>query len=64
MKSIDKRKKPFVKSANNPIQCRDCEGYDHIQAECANTLKKKSKAMNTTWSMLNKKEVKRMMKSM
>ncbi|PON85451.1 hypothetical protein TorRG33x02_187310, partial [Trema orientale] len=27
-----------------------CEGYGHMQAEYVNTLKKKSKAMTTTWS--------------
>ena len=33
------------------IQCRECDGYGHIQAECANTLKKKkNKAMKSTWS--------------
>ncbi|XP_060965625.1 uncharacterized protein LOC133034539 [Cannabis sativa] len=31
------------------IKCRECDGYGHIQAECANTLKKK-KALATTWS--------------
>ncbi|CAM8960832.1 unnamed protein product [Rhodiola kirilowii] len=33
------------------IQCRECEGFGHIQAECANTLKKKnSKSLNVSWS--------------
>ncbi|CAM8966303.1 unnamed protein product [Rhodiola kirilowii] len=33
------------------IQCRECEGFGHIQAECANTLKKKnSKSLNVNWS--------------
>ncbi|XP_060973956.1 uncharacterized protein LOC133039144 [Cannabis sativa] len=31
------------------IKCRECDGYGHIQAECANTLKKK-KALAATWS--------------
>ena len=31
------------------IQCRECSGFGHIQAECANTLRKK-KALVTTWS--------------
>ncbi|XP_060972614.1 uncharacterized protein LOC133038466 [Cannabis sativa] len=31
------------------IQCRECDGFGHIQAECANTLKKK-KALVATWS--------------
>ncbi|XP_062086925.1 uncharacterized protein LOC133793633 [Humulus lupulus] len=32
------------------IQCRECEGFGHIQAECANTLKKNKKGMIVTWS--------------
>lgn len=33
------------------IQCRECHGFGHIQAECANTLKKRNKSYNTrTWS--------------
>ncbi|KAI3453478.1 hypothetical protein Pfo_010141 [Paulownia fortunei] len=35
---------------NRRIQCRKCEGFGHIQAECANTLKKMGKSLNTTWS--------------
>ena len=35
---------------NKGIQCRECEGFGHIQAECANTLKKKNKSLNATWS--------------
>ena len=31
------------------IQCRECGGIGHIQAQCANTLMKK-KAMQSTWS--------------
>ncbi|XP_060968688.1 uncharacterized protein LOC133036194 [Cannabis sativa] len=31
------------------IQCRECDGFGHIQVECANTLKKK-KALVATWS--------------
>ncbi|XP_062104227.1 uncharacterized protein LOC133815396 [Humulus lupulus] len=34
---------------NRGIQCRECDGFGHIQAECANTQKKK-KAFVTTWS--------------
>ncbi|PON99959.1 hypothetical protein TorRG33x02_043770, partial [Trema orientale] len=37
-------------SKKNGIQCRECEGYGHVQAECANTLKKKAKAMTSIWS--------------
>ncbi|XP_012837630.1 PREDICTED: uncharacterized protein LOC105958166 [Erythranthe guttata] len=33
------------------IQCRECEGFGHIQSECANTLKKKKKmSLTTGWS--------------
>ena len=31
------------------IQCRECEGYGHIQAECAKT-RKKNKSYIMTWS--------------
>ena len=45
----------FTKTSNffnnkERIQCRECEGYEHIQSECANTRKKKSKAMTLTYS--------------
>ncbi|XP_012853834.1 PREDICTED: uncharacterized protein LOC105973358 [Erythranthe guttata] len=39
--------KPEVKKG---IRCRECHGYGHIQAECANTLKKQGKSLATTWS--------------
>ncbi|XP_012842820.1 PREDICTED: uncharacterized protein LOC105963014, partial [Erythranthe guttata] len=33
------------------IQCRECEGFGHIQSECANTLKKKKRmSLTTVWS--------------
>ncbi|GMN63713.1 hypothetical protein TIFTF001_032785 [Ficus carica] len=32
------------------IQCHECEGFGHIRSECANTLKKKGKSLNSTWS--------------
>ncbi|CAM8944278.1 unnamed protein product [Rhodiola kirilowii] len=33
------------------IKCWGCRGFGHIQAECANTLKKKNgKALNVSWS--------------
>jgi len=35
---------------NRRIQCRECDGYGHIQSECANTLKKRKKSLNVTWS--------------
>ena len=38
------------KAKNKGIQCQECEGFGHIQAECANTLKKKNKSLNATWS--------------
>ena len=41
--------KPFV-SNKKGIQCRECEGYGHIQSECANTLKKNKKGFTATWS--------------
>ncbi|KAI3456997.1 hypothetical protein Pfo_013660 [Paulownia fortunei] len=32
------------------IQCRECEGYEHIQSKCANTFKKKKEmSLNITW---------------
>ncbi|KAI3470733.1 hypothetical protein Pfo_027396 [Paulownia fortunei] len=53
---------PRYKSASNSssfsndkkdkqIQYRECEGYGHIQSECANILKKKKRrSLNITWS--------------
>ena len=38
------------KKLGKGIQCRECEGFGHIQSECANTLKKKGKSLKTTWS--------------
>ena len=32
------------------IQCRECEGFEHIQFECTNIRKKKNKALKSTWS--------------
>ena len=32
------------------IQCKECKRYGHIQSECANTRKNKSKAKKSTWS--------------
>ena len=37
------------KNKSKGIQCRECEGYGHVQAECANTRKKK-KSYVATWS--------------
>ena len=39
-----------IKNQSKEIQCRECEGFGHIQSECANTLKKKEKSLKTTWS--------------
>ena len=39
-----------LKKQNKGIQCREYEGFGHIQSECANTLKKKGKSFKTTWS--------------
>ena len=43
------------------IQCRECEGYVHIQFECANTQKKKSKPRNQPGVMRNLMEVRKKM---
>ena len=51
-----KSKNPLVPKrfdfSNNKkgIQCRECEGFSHIQFECANTRKKKNEALKSTWS--------------
>ena len=37
------------KNQSKGIQCRKCEGFGHIQSECAKTLKKKGKSLKTTW---------------
>ncbi|XP_062100467.1 uncharacterized protein LOC133806373 [Humulus lupulus] len=47
----------FSKHSDNSnkrgVKCRECEGFGHIQYECANTLKKNEKVMTTTWSDQN-----------
>ncbi|KAI3467948.1 hypothetical protein Pfo_024611 [Paulownia fortunei] len=35
----------LTKNFRKAIQCRECEGFGHIQAECANTLNKMSKSL-------------------
>ncbi|KAI3457270.1 hypothetical protein Pfo_013933 [Paulownia fortunei] len=40
----------FDDKKNRRIQCCECEGFGHIQAECANTLKQMGKYLTTTWS--------------
>ncbi|XP_062094317.1 uncharacterized protein LOC133800375 [Humulus lupulus] len=42
--------KHFDNSNKRGIQWRECEGFGHIQSECANTLKKNKKVMVATWS--------------
>ena len=43
--------KPLDFSNKKGVQCRECEGYGHLQSECANTHNKKSKAtMTSVWS--------------
>ncbi|KAI3453567.1 hypothetical protein Pfo_010230 [Paulownia fortunei] len=32
------------------IQCREYEGFRHVQAKCANTRKRMDKSLTTTWS--------------
>ena len=39
-----------TKTSGKGILCRECEGFGHIQSECANTLKKKGKSLKITWS--------------
>ena len=41
---------PDSRNRRSNIQCRECEGFGHIQSECANTLKKSNKSFNSTWS--------------
>ena len=36
------------KNKRKGIQCKECEGYGHIQVECANT-RKKNKSYIATW---------------
>ncbi|XP_024023122.1 uncharacterized protein LOC112092104 [Morus notabilis] len=54
-KNFNKKNKGATNSSNDKkknreIQCRECDGYGHIQSECANTLKKRKKSLNVTWS--------------
>ncbi|GAA0168894.1 hypothetical protein LIER_23497 [Lithospermum erythrorhizon] len=59
-KRVDKRMKnsKFGGSNNglnkqnkgNGLQCRECEGFGHIQVECPNYIKKQSKSYYTTLS--------------
>lgn len=36
-----------VKKKGKRIQCQECEGFGHIQYECANTLNEKGKSLNS-----------------
>ena len=38
------------KKQGKGIQCRECDVFSYIHAECTNTLKKKGKSLKTTWS--------------
>ena len=49
-KGKNSSKKSYCSNKKKRIQCRECEGYGHIQSECANTRKKKSMAETSTWS--------------
>ena len=42
--------RPFENNNKKGVQCRECEGFGHIQSECANTLKKNKKVMTASWS--------------
>uniref|UniRef100_A0A803NW77 Uncharacterized protein n=1 Tax=Cannabis sativa TaxID=3483 RepID=A0A803NW77_CANSA len=44
-----KQGQQFGDKKNAGIQCQECDGFEHIQAECANTLKKE-KVLVATWS--------------
>ena len=37
-----------TKKSGKRIQCKECEGFGHIQSKCANTLKKKGKSLKST----------------
>ena len=43
-------KNSYFAKNNKRIQCKECEGFGHIQSKCANTRKKKNKALKLTWS--------------
>lgn len=58
MKTIETRveKKLFeLKQRGKSNECRECEGFGHVQAECANTLKK-SRSLNITLSAHERRE--------
>lgn len=40
--------RPFLPNNKKDIQCYECEGYGHVQFECANTLKKNKNVLNAT----------------
>ena len=48
-KGRDDRSNPFGAKAKG-IQCIECEGFGHIQAECPNYLRRQQKNFNTTLS--------------
>ncbi|KAI3448824.1 hypothetical protein Pfo_005489 [Paulownia fortunei] len=42
--------KSYKPKKRRRIQCRECEGFGHVQAEYAYTLKRMGKSLTTTWS--------------
>lgn len=44
------RKTEGSSSKFKKMQCHECQGFGHVQSECANTLKKQNKSYNTTLS--------------
>lgn len=54
-KGRGKKKKYYSTQKGKGIQCKECEGFGHIQAECGNTLKK-NRSLNTTLNNEGKKE--------
>ena len=49
-KGKNSSKNSYFSNNKKRIQCRECEGFGHIQSECLHTRKKKYKALKLTWS--------------
>ena len=50
------------KKQNKRIQCRECEGFEHIESECAKTLeKKRANLLRPLGVMKNMRAVKKKM---
>lgn len=47
---VVKDKTSIVLTKGKGIQCRECEGFGHIQAKCPNFLRKFRKIYNVTFS--------------